>query len=177
MWRYLQKVVLHMHLILQLWGGITSIVSELLSWNFLSYTDRKVLQPNFKAIVKRRVELQTYKWITKWRNPYHLRHSISSSSVHISYWTFGKFCFWKPFTTWHFSMAWYSVVFWFITYIKLIILLCLDISRRIHFQPGESCSFKLVLYNIWWLSGGHTCMETYGIWTLSCSGAEIVLNF
>ena len=62
MWPDLWKGVLYMHSFVWLWSGITSFVSELLSWNFLSYkcNDRKVLLSNFKAVGQTHVNVELH---------------------------------------------------------------------------------------------------------------------
>ena len=63
MWPDLWKGVLYTRLIFQLWRGITSLVSKLLGWNFLSYkyNNRKVLLPIFKAVSSIQAELYILK--------------------------------------------------------------------------------------------------------------------
>ena len=59
----LVKGVLYTHLVLQLWTGIISLVSKLLSWNPLPYKCNysKVMPPNFKAVDQTEVELHILK--------------------------------------------------------------------------------------------------------------------
>ena len=63
MWPDLRKGVLYTHPIVQIWSGITSFISKLLSWKFLPYkcNDRPVLLPNFKTVGQTPAELHSLK--------------------------------------------------------------------------------------------------------------------
>ena len=78
----MQKGVLYMHPIVQLLSGITSFISKLLNWTFLSYksNDRKVLLPNFKVVGQIQAELYSLKVQCVYKTPFR-------KSDHKCYWT------------------------------------------------------------------------------------------